>query len=335
MGTRSPADRWRGPDGQRLAGLVLARMSSLDSLADLALGEHEGRVDLRGFAVPQPEVIAEAYAAEAGPDGAATVLRQMSGLVEFRGIELANLDLSHSHLDHLRFDDAVLTDCLFDSARCRDWRAWHFTVERSSFRGADLRDSAIGTWQEQTGNSYRDVTFADADLRGIVCLAASFTDCDFSGVRLDQAEFNGCDFVRCKFAGPLDEVRFLADPGGIGGKTTAGVMREADFSQATLRLVEFGGYPMDDVVLPEESDAQVVVRHYPCVVRRALELLSEDFTPETRQLRTRLRTESGRLDEHRTVGVWHVDELGVDAEQQRFARQLLHRVERECSTTRK
>jgi hypothetical protein len=66
-------------------------------------------------------------------------------------------------------------------------------------------------------------------------------------------------------------------------------------------------------------------------VRRATELLDGDFDAEKRTLKSRMRVEAGHLDEGRDVGVWHVDELGKTPPQRSAARELLHRIERECA----
>ena len=87
---------------------------------------------------------------------------------------------------------------------------------------------------------------------------------------------------------------------------------------------------MDPATLPDESADQVVVRNYPCVVRRAVARLENHLGEDVRELRSRMRAASKRLDETRTTGVWHIDELGHTLEQQRAARQLLHELERAC-----
>ena len=49
--------RWQTPDGSRLAREVFERLIAGVPLSDLQLGEHEGRIDLRGLRAP--EVIKE------------------------------------------------------------------------------------------------------------------------------------------------------------------------------------------------------------------------------------------------------------------------------------
>jgi hypothetical protein len=87
------------------------------------------------------------------------------------------------------------------------------------------------------------------------------------------------------------------------------------------------------VTLPPEGEEHVIVHHYPCVVRRAAERLDDDLKADTRRLRARMLVEAGQLDESRSIGLWHRDELGETAQQQRLAHELLHELERDCSAT--
>jgi uncharacterized protein YjbI with pentapeptide repeats len=306
--------RWRDPAGMRLAARVLDRIRTGRPFDDLPVGRYDGRVDLRGFTPPDPQVIG-------ADDGA--------GLA-FHGVTLVGVDLTGARLESARFFDTTLRDCRFDRARCPDWAGWNLTVEDCTFTGAQLRGSALGTWYQESGNRFHRVDFRAADLRDIACEAASFTDCDFSGARLDTVEFRGCVFVRCRFGGVLDEVRFRAQP--PDGADT-GRLDEVDFSAAILRWVEFRGLSLDHVTLPPEDQEHVVVRNYPHVVRSVVDRLADDHRPEVRRLRSRMQVELRRLDDDREVGLWHRDELGETPEQQDRARALLHEVERECAPT--
>lgn len=125
-------------------------------------------------------------------------------------------------------------------------------------------------------------------------------------------------------------VRFLAES-LVTDKDEPGRLVEVDFSGATLRRVEFEGLSLDQATLPEEGEAHVIVHHYPCVVRRAVALLGDDRSADVRRLRARMHAEEQRMDDARSVAIWHVDELGQDAEQRRHARDLLHRLDRECA----
>jgi uncharacterized protein YjbI with pentapeptide repeats len=328
----SLSSRWQGDEGIRLAAQVLSRLLAGGSLDDLGLERHEDRRDLRGLVVPDPEVVATAEVVDASGDDVAPLgVALASGFLTLRGARLADLDLSGARLSHLRFFDTTLSNCVFDQAACQDWRAWRVDVEGCSFRDAKLTDAALGIWSEQRANRFVGVDFGGADLRGSVWQGATLVDCDLGEARLDQVEFRACEFVRCRFAGLLDEVRFLADPSVDIDKPDFGRFEDVDFSGATLRTVEFRDLSLDGATLPDESEDQVVVHQYPCVVRRAVDLLDEDLSPEVRRLRSTMRVEQRLLDESRAVGIWHVDELGDTPDRQDAARELLHRLERECA----
>jgi hypothetical protein len=328
MHDRALARRWQAGEGPRLAALVLDRLLAGEPLSDLTLGRCEGRVDLRGFATPTPRVLGTS---ELVGDETHTGLGWLGGLIEFRGVALSDLDLSGSRLENLRFFDTTVRNCRFDSARCRDWRGWSLVVEQCTFRQADLRDSALGTWYEGNGNQYRDVDFGAADLRGIACQGSGFEDCDFAGAYLDKVEFGGCRFLHCRFVGRLDEVIFSQALTAGTGKPEPGILSDVDFSAATMYLVEFRDLSLEGVIPPPDGGEHVVSRHYPCVVRRALDRLAENSDASTRRLRARLQTDASRLTDGRDIGIWHLDELGRNDNERRFAAALLREVDRECA----
>jgi uncharacterized protein YjbI with pentapeptide repeats len=324
--------RWRDEPGMRLAARVLDRIQTGQPLGDLPVGRHEGRIDLRGFAAPDPDVVPTGRVTDVHDD-AGIASRLSGGKVGFHGVTLADLDLTAARLESLRFFDTTLRNCRFDNARCQDWSGWNLTVEDCSFGLAHLRGSALGTWYQGRGNRFDRVDFSGADLREISCQAASFTDCDFTDARLETVEFGACEFVRCRFGGLLDEVRFRAEP-SVGVDTSArGRLEDVDFSAAILRWVEFRGLSLDQVQLPPEGDEHVLVQNYPQVVRHMVDLLADDHTSDIRRLRSRMQVELKRLDDNRDVGLWHRDELGETPQQQHQAYTLLHRAERDCSHT--
>jgi hypothetical protein len=57
---------------------------------------------------------------------------------------------------------------------------------------------------------------------------------------------------------------------GAEASPPTGRLIDVDLSDAVLRFVGFRNMSLDGVVPLVERDDQVVVRHYPCVVRRAL-----------------------------------------------------------------
>src|SRR5262245_13811969 len=145
-------DRWRGPEGERLADEVFARLLAGKSLDDLGLGEHEGRVDLRGISAPIPARL-KRYEFENW------FVEELGELIELHRVQLEGLDFSGAFLDHLRFFHVRINDCRFDRARCQDWRMWAVDVTNSTFERSDLRRSALGPWHEGRGNIFQHVSF--------------------------------------------------------------------------------------------------------------------------------------------------------------------------------
>src|SRR6266545_788074 len=160
MTERRLSQRWRTVDGAGLAAHVLSRLVTSEPLDDLPLDTHEGRVDLRGFVVPDPTIVAIALVGDEGAGKGAEV-GLAEGLIEIKSRTWEGIDLTGAKLDHQRFFSSTLRDVLLDKASCQDWRGWEWTVEDCSFRDAKLRGAVLGAPQGR-GNSYRSVSFAGA-----------------------------------------------------------------------------------------------------------------------------------------------------------------------------
>jgi hypothetical protein len=308
---------------------VLGRLVAGEPLSDPELGSVEGRADLRGLVVPAPRVASRQEIAGWFVEG-------LEDYPELGRVRLQALDLSGALITGLRLLGATVSDCRFDGATLRDLRAWETTIEDSSFAGADLRDSSLGGWPDPgEPNRFERVDFSGADLRGVECQAACFSDCDFSGARLEKIEFGASNFVSCRFAGELREVLFYER---IAHEPRArNEMRDVDFSQAELRWVEFRGLALDRVRLPESPD-HLLVRHYPCAVRRALAELDPDAGPPVAGVRAALETELEWLNERRSIGIFHrhdyLERAGGD-EELRVLEDTLRRAEQACAQSRR
>ena len=128
----------------------------------VGFGLHEGFIDARGLALP-----GEATRPATGYGFDAPVV------VEARGARLEHVDLSGAELSGLRLFDCSLVDVRLDRVRLADFRAWRTQFERISFEDAGLGGAVLGPWLDGKGNSYRHVDFSGADLRAIVCPAAT------------------------------------------------------------------------------------------------------------------------------------------------------------------
>jgi uncharacterized protein YjbI with pentapeptide repeats len=226
----------------------------------MGLGEHDGRIDLRGFSWSAATTASSSVFGKWQVD-------QLVGLPEFREIKLEGVDLSGSQLDHLRMFTSVIRDCRFDGASLRDARMWAVDVDDTSFEGTDLRDSALGATLNGRWNTFRRARFVDADLRGPAAPAATFDRCDFSGARMKRVEYES-DFIDCRFAGRLDEVIFRSKS-LIGGRSGTRRFERVDFADAEFHWVEFRGFDLDDTVFPT-APGHLVIEPFGCTLERAI-----------------------------------------------------------------
>src|SRR5262245_52921757 len=104
-------DRWRSPEGDRLAFEALTRLTDGRSLSTLPLSMHDGRVDLRGLVGPSPVI-------QSRTEIAGYLVDELGKLVTFKRVELDGLDLSGAFLPSFRFYDTSITNCRFDGAHC-------------------------------------------------------------------------------------------------------------------------------------------------------------------------------------------------------------------------
>jgi hypothetical protein len=280
-------------------------------------------VDLRGIVAPPADRLRTL-------DHKGWVVQELGGLLEFRRAQLTNLDMSSGQLNSLRFFHTTITNCRFDGAKCQDWRMWAIDVADTTFVKADLRNAVLGAWHEGRGNVFRKVDFSAANLRSIVCPAATFTDCDFNNAHLAKVDFQSSSFIRCRFAGLMREVMFY-DHGFKTGKPDPNPMEDVDFSEAELRMVEFRRLDLDRVKFPTSSD-HLVVRHYRCVLECALRELQGNS--KWTGLRAIFEHELKWAGPHQERGIFnrrdYVEMFGE--EEAEFAIKLLQRLEAECSS---
>ena len=111
------SDRWRTPEGARLARTVIRHLVRCKPLDRLQLGTVDGRLDLRYLSLPEPRLVDE---------------RQMAGfevttyaeVVELKKTQLRSLDLSFAHLPRLELTKVRLENVKLEGAHCRNWRSW-------------------------------------------------------------------------------------------------------------------------------------------------------------------------------------------------------------------
>jgi uncharacterized protein YjbI with pentapeptide repeats len=249
---------------------IVTRLAGGQGLDGLGLGTVDSRIDLRGLAASGEDV--------GGP----------AEIVVFRDVRLEGLDLRDARLSSWRLHGSSVRDCRLDGADCRDWRLWDSQVDDCGFAGADLEGAAVGTGKAGGGNSWNRVDFTRAGFRVGVSDGAHYQDCDFFEADLNDVRFRQCTFVRCRFGGKLRNVLF--DGRRLEGQPESPPL-VADFSAAWFDRVEFLGYGLEGITLPDDADLRLV-RRFPCAVQRALAALPQDGSSAVRVLRADLE---GRL----------------------------------------
>jgi uncharacterized protein YjbI with pentapeptide repeats len=269
-------------------------------LDGLDLGTKDGRIDLSGLLVPDPTILKTVRTPSAD-------VSQIGGLTEIKKATWQSLDFSGSRLPGLRFHDCKLIDCVFDNCKCRDWRFWGTTFSDTSFRSADLRQSAMGGVQGKKVNVFRGVDFTEADLRQTAFLSAEFSACIFKNTRLDKVNFQGSRFTDCSFEGEMKEVCFYRH--GFGAEAfPPNEMQNVDFSRAQLKSVEFRGLDLDKVRFPADSK-HIVLDDYPLALDRILNKLREQNDLASKTLAAYLGVYRKWVGQNQRRGVLNIDDV--------------------------
>ena len=189
---------------------------------------------------------------------------------------------SGSHLEEFWFFDCSITDCVFTQCHCRDWRLWGCRIADTSFRGADLPESALGGVDDGKRNSFRNVDFTEADLRETAFAVAEFMGCRFDNSKLNKGNFDGSSFTDCGFEGELREVCFNKTASGYDS-FPPNQMVNVDLSRAVLRSVEFRKLDLDQVRFPDDEN-HITVDNYGEALDRTLAMLRTQSDPGFRRL---------------------------------------------------
>ncbi|MCQ9163586.1 pentapeptide repeat-containing protein [Arthrobacter sp. STN4] len=287
---RSLRGRWSMREGLVLSKEVLAWLRG--GRRPSGLTEHEGRIDLRGLAAEPPALTGRVGTGE-------TAFGVLAGVEHIRA-NWERLDLSGAVLPSLRFSGTSITDCIFRKTSCPDMRLWDCTVRDSSFEGADLRGSALGTWHDHKANCWINVSFDAADLRDALFYGGEIRCCSFRGSKLARAQFLQATIEKTVIASDLREVMF--DGRELSDKPTAGPLRDVDFSGAAFADTEFRGYRFERVQLPPGARP---IPNYPVVARRALDLVADNASKEARMLTGELRNALKMLGTRDATGVFN------------------------------
>ncbi len=243
------------------------------------VGLVNGRFDLRGLAVPRPEVTGSSAFKN-------YELSFLSGRIEFRRIILDNADLSYSDFTDVIWKNCNLSNVDFRSARLRGVGFWSCSLTNISFDGSDLRDAVLDGANGSSPSSFVDVNFCKVNLESTGGGLPLFRNCDFSNANLRKVDFDGARFENCKFAGLLYDVAFRPHASiyvasalpwqRLDPKKFTNRMEFVDFSQADLRYVGFNGVDLSSCTFPCDEN-HLVIRSQRQVFLRAVDVISSEW----------------------------------------------------------
>jgi uncharacterized protein YjbI with pentapeptide repeats len=223
----------------------------------------DGRVDLRNLHIPNPREVKTLRT----PLADVTVL---GGLTSIKGVSWQSIDFSGSELPGLRFIDCQIRNCIFDRCRMSDLRVWRTGFANVGFRSAGLRGAVLGGTRDNDSrrNTFHDVDFTAADMRGSIYGAAEFVRCKFNHAKLDKVDFQSSAFTDCSFEGELRGVLFYRR-GFDCERFPPNEMKRVDLRRAKLRWSEFRGLDLDEVFFPEDGD-HIIIEKFPEAIDRLL-----------------------------------------------------------------
>jgi uncharacterized protein YjbI with pentapeptide repeats len=270
------------------------------SLDGLALGTKDGRVDVGGLELPEPSIVRR-FQVHGVP------MAEIDPGAVIHGAKWRNFDFSGSKLNGLRLFGCELSSCRFDRCQLQDFRVWSTTFTECSFKGANLKKSALGGVQNGKRNIYFGVDFSDADLSGTVYKAAAFERCVFRSAKLVKIDFQTSTFADCVFEGELRDVLFYRR-GFEGEAFPPNEMVNVDFSRAKLHDVGFRGLTLDRVKLPQD-DNHIVIRNVPATLDKLIAALKQQGDILAKQLTAFLNIDRKWVVPNQAQAVINVQDL--------------------------
>lgn len=255
--------RWL--DDPRLRQQVLRRLLSGKELGSL-VGSVDGRADLRGFIFPSPT-----FGNQVSVGG--LDFRLSAEKVKVRSVVWEAMDFTGATLSHLMFIDCTLRDLKVQDAVQVGSGFWGCLLADSHFTSSDLRELCLSS--DQDPSKWQNSTVEHCDLRDAVMWGGAFENVEFRAIKTNGLNVTLNNLVDVKFSGTVDRVHFdNRRHGNLQPRTHLGV----DFSEATLREVDFSGWRFSDALLPKEFG------WYPnqvATLRRVIEILEKTAPAES------------------------------------------------------
>jgi len=195
---------------------------------------------------------------------------------------LARADLARANLAEANLGDAVCEHTVFDGANLEGAILRGAKLHGARFVGAVLRraDLTGGASFEQTDWSQADasdVTFVDADLKGLLCRGTNlersvFVRSDFEGVDFSEAKFARAVFVKPKGAGAAFRGAEFKGSAFVGGSDLRGAdFTGAEISTTFMRPANLDSARFDRARLKEADLSECSLQQASFVMARAVD----------------------------------------------------------------
>jgi uncharacterized protein YjbI with pentapeptide repeats len=240
-------------------------------------GTHEGRVDLRGIVINQPERVRVNENFD-----------RISKVYELTNAKISDVDLGHCILPEWRIMETEFTNCKFSNSIFASLRTYSAKFADCLFRGSVMRGASLGAKaaDRKSGGQYYNCDFTGADLRQISTEYGRFSSCTFVETKWQKTQTLSAVFEYCDFRNAeIDEVFFDGrrfDKRGLAG-LGENRLKGCDFSTARLEGTSFLAIDFRDLI-PPKADRYVLVENYPLRVQVALNRLQSSGSREAQGL---------------------------------------------------
>jgi uncharacterized protein YjbI with pentapeptide repeats len=192
----------------------------------------------------------------------AVLARTNLASADLTGANLAEANLGEAACEGTVFDRANLEGAILRGAKLHGAR-----FVRAVLRRVDLTGGAHFAQTDWSEADASDVTFVDADLKGLACRGANlersvFVRCDFAGVDFSAAKFARAVFVKPKGAGAAFRGAEFKGSAFVGGSDLRGAdFTGAQISTTFMRPAKLDGARFDRARLKEADLSECSLQH--------------------------------------------------------------------------
>ncbi len=238
---QSLIDRWKSGVGAKLQTQIIARLKNGRFIGDLdGLAKVEGKFDLRGISFPKT------YSEY---DYKGKQIKQVSGSLSFKNVELADVDFTYCDLQHTKWRHCKFNRIDFRHAQLQQLELIACGFEDVLFHDARLSYSFMNIRDGKESGYFRHVRFSKSKLNETRFSFPTIEDCQFDNCNLYAADFDGSRLKNCKFLGEVNSPWFRRHSKNefepnfffnqIDKTRFVNPMENIDFTEATLKYVSF------------------------------------------------------------------------------------------------